>query len=105
MTGAAQGNPAHRHIVSDAPLATAEDFERIAGILLDGMEARGRGRDQVLDDAHREHHEWVAAQIRKDQAKAEFYSNLATKGLPTIIAALIVAAIGGIWQLVKAHWN
>ena len=54
---------------------------------------------------HAEHHAWVQAQIQRDQAKAAFWANLADKSVPTIFAALSLAALGGLWAVIKAHIN
>lgn len=59
---------------------------------------------EMTQAEHLQEHEWVRAQIARERAKAAFWAALVDKSLPTILAALAVAAAAGIWQVLKTHF-
>lgn len=60
-------------------------------------------RSRIPVAEHREHHEWVQAQIERQRARTEFWTALAAKSLPALVWALIAAAGTWIWSVVRSH--
>lgn len=44
--------------------------------------------------SHTVHHEWIAQQIERDRAKAEFFRSLAAKSLAGVVWSIITAVVG-----------
>jgi len=67
--------------------------------LNEALDARAR----IPAAEHREHHEWVQAQIQRQRARSEFLIALSGKALPALVWALIAAAGTWIWSFVRSH--
>lgn len=48
---------------------------------------------------HKKHHEWIEQQIAHEKARAEFWSGLAAKSLPSLVWSAVVAIAVGAWHL------
>lgn len=80
-----------------------EHQEDLRAIVKAAVTAALDARARVPNDEHREHHEFVAAMIARQRARAKFWNGLAAKSLPAIVVALIVSAATAIWHLITTH--
>lgn len=64
-------------------------------------------RARIPEEEHREHHEWVQAQIERQRARTAFWTALAQKSAPAIVWTLLAAAGGWVWSFLRSHitWN
>lgn len=62
-------------------------------------------RAGVSPEIRIKHHAWVAAQIARDNKRAEFWKAMAHKSFPGMLWALTLSAASWTWHFVQRHWQ
>jgi hypothetical protein len=64
-------------------------------------------RTKMPSEEHRSHHEWVALQIERQQARAEFWRAMLAKSLPAMTVSLLLALAGWAynWAINHLTWR
>ena len=60
-------------------------------------------RARMPSEEHREHHEWVALQIAKQEARKAFWQAVMTKAMPAALVTMAAAFGGWLWRWVSEH--
>ena len=65
------------------------DPDKLQAVIAAALNTVFEERARMPEEAHREHHAWVAARIAKERAREEFWQSMAAKSLPMLVVALL----------------